>query len=151
MFCNLAQNDPMNYLKALFSLVLIAGLAACATDTNENSDSAEEMHEHSTSEEIVLNNGKKWHVDENMMAFIRAMEEDVLAYPDMEETSDALKAKLQENLDNLTSNCTMKGQAHDELHKWLLPYIDQVDQLGDDEEWYAELQESFKTFNTYFE
>ena len=59
----------------------------------------------------------------------------------------------KENLDLLTSNCTMKGQAHDELHKWLLPYLDLVTDFSKDKsaEQFAEIQNAFTTFNQYFE
>jgi hypothetical protein len=47
----------------------------------------------------------------------------------------------------------MKGQAHDELHKWLLPYIELADDFSKDRsvEQFAEIQHSFTTFNQYFE
>lgn len=47
----------------------------------------------------------------------------------------------------------MKGQAHDELHKWLLPYIELVDDFSKDKsnENLAKIQESFTTFNQYFQ
>jgi hypothetical protein len=67
-----------------------------------------------------------------------------------------LAVKLQGNLDLLTSSCTMTGKAHDELHKWLLPYIDLVKELStaendtEAEQAYKEIQSSFETFNTYF-
>ena len=68
-----------------------------------------------------------------------------------------LGASLQKNIDLLTSNCTMEGKAHDELHKWLLPYIDMVDKLNksknNDEalHTFQEIGASYKTFNIYFE
>lgn len=51
----------------------------------------------------------------------------------------------------------MKGQAHDELHKWLLPYIDLVNLFSETknkQELQAQLkkiQVSFLTFNQYFQ
>ncbi len=68
-----------------------------------------------------------------------------------------LSENLQKNVDLLTSNCTMKGKAHDELHKWLLPYIDLVKELSEakDETKAAKqfeyIQTSFSTFNQYFQ
>lgn len=69
----------------------------------------------------------------------------------------SLAEKLQSNIELLTSNCTMEGQAHDELHKWLLPYIDMVNELSaakDDTEaskQFVNIQISFTTFNQYFQ
>ena len=40
---------------------------------------------------------------------------------------------LQKNINLLTSNCTMSGEAHDELHKWLIPYMELVNKLSEAE------------------
>jgi hypothetical protein len=50
----------------------------------------------------------------------------------------------------------MTGKAHDELHKWLLPYIDLVGELevaeneAEAAEFFEEIEQSFHTFNEYF-
>ena len=89
-----------------------------------------------------------------MMAHIRNMEKDITSFDNSKpENYQVLADNLKENLDLLTSNCTMKGQAHDELHKWLLPYLDLVDDFSKNKsaEQFTEIQNSFKTFNHYFE
>lgn len=111
-------------------------------------------HDHSNEISIQLNNGQKWKVDDNMMAHIRNMEKEVTTFDkEKPENYQVLADNLKENLDLLTSNCTMKGQAHDELHKWLLPYIDLVDNFSDGKtnDQFTEIQHSFITFNQYFE
>jgi hypothetical protein len=47
----------------------------------------------------------------------------------------------------------MKGKAHDELHKWLVPYIELVDAFSKDKSanQYTEMKHSFLTFNQYFQ
>lgn len=113
---------------------------------------------HIDSNEIVLNNGEKWKVDEKMLVHIRNMENDINSFENTSNTDyKELAKKLQSNLDLLTTNCTMKGQAHDELHKWLLPYIDLVNVFSETknkQELQAQLkkiQASFLTFNQYFQ
>jgi hypothetical protein len=70
---------------------------------------------------------------------------------------DGLGLKLQQGIDSLTQNCTMKGEAHDELHKWLVPYMELVEEFNaaEDElelnDLYQKLKESFIRFNTYFQ
>lgn len=89
-----------------------------------------------------------------MIAHIRTMENDVTSFDkETPENYQLLADNLKKNLDLLTSNCTMKGQAHDELHKWLLPYIELVDDFSKDKsnENLAKIQESFTTFNQYFQ
>jgi hypothetical protein len=107
---------------------------------------------------IELNNGEKWKVDANMITHIRNMENDVISFAKVEQKDyKSLAEKLQSNIDLLTSNCTMKGKAHDELHKWLLPYIDLVKELSEAkdeteaEKQFQNIQTSFTTFNQYFQ
>jgi hypothetical protein len=88
-----------------------------------------------------------------MMEHIRNMENDIVAFTNKSDKNyTQLASKLKANLDLLTSNCTMKGQAHDELHKWLVPYIDLVDSLEKEntDEQFKAIQHSFETFNQYF-
>lgn len=150
--------------KIIFISLLFYSLSACTSshenheehNTHSENEAAHEEHHHDDSEEIVLNKGEKWLVDSNMMSFIRKMEKAVTTFDSKKGDYESLSKTLQENLDQLTSNCTMTGQAHDELHKWLLPYIDLVDVLANaenDEQAKSALEDlvdSFETFNTYF-
>ncbi len=111
----------------------------------------------SNNEPIVLVNGEKWEVIESMVGYIRTMEKDVALFERSEEKDYQLLAdKLSDNIGLLTSNCTMKGAAHDEMHKWLLPYIGLVKELSkakgdaDSAAVYSEIQNSFKEYNQYF-
>ncbi len=120
-------------------------------------NASQDGHQHHAGESIALNKGQKWKVDDNMLVHIRNMEKDVAEYVGSgAKDYRTLAKKLQTNTNLLTSNCTMKGKAHDEMHKWLLPYIDLVNELSKttiDSEAAGiveNLQESFITFNQYF-
>lgn len=69
----------------------------------------------------------------------------------------ALAKVIDENIESLTSNCTMTGQAHDELHKWLVPFIELSEQFDaateqtEQEKIYQEIKNAFVEYNTYFE
>lgn len=145
---------------AAFSLML----SSCGNSTNEKSNNLTKVAEHNEnyhddeSEAIELNSGEKWNVDANMITHIRNMENDVVSFPKVEQKDyKSLSEKLQSNIDLLTSNCTMKGKAHDELHKWLLPYIDLVKELSEAKDeteastHFENIQISFTTFNQYFQ
>jgi hypothetical protein len=147
-------------LNSITALSLL--LVSCGNPTNQKSQKTtdvitQEVHQNAV-ESIELNNGEKWEVDTNMMEIIKKMENDVLTFANNEKKDyPNLAIKLQSNLDLLTSNCTMTGKAHDELHKWLLPYIDLVSELeeaGDAilaEQQFKNIQTSFSTFNQYFQ
>lgn len=131
------------------------------TQVETQSESKSNEHQHSESDAIELNNGAKWKVVPEMLQYIRYMETDVDHFFETRhsELNDftRLGGSLKKNIDLLTSNCTMEGKAHDELHKWLLPYIAKVDELNQSKNSdeashiFDELKSSFKTFNTYFE
>ena len=139
-------------------------LYSCGNSTNKKSNNLTETAEHNEhhhddeSEAIELNNGVKWKVDANMITHIRNMENDVVSFAKVEQKDyKSLSEKLQSNIDLLTSNCTMKGKAHDELHKWLLPYIDLVKELSEAKneteasKHFENIQTSFTAFNQYFQ
>ena len=139
-------------------------LFSCGNTSNEKSKEetetvTHEEHQHNAEiQTIELNNGEKWKVDANMITHIRNMENDVNSFAKIEQKDyKSLSEKLQSNIDLLTSNCTMKGKAHDELHKWLLPYIDLVKELSEAKDeteaskQFKNIQTSFTTFTRYFQ
>ena len=143
-------------IKIAFLATVVLLIFSCNTKSKEEktTEIKTEEHQHSESETIQLNNGEKWKVDDNMMLHIRNMEKDVDHFDQEKDTNYSLLAdKLKTNIDILTSNCTMKGQAHDELHKWLVPYIELVDSFSEEKSanQFTEIQNSFKTFNQYFQ
>ena len=143
-------------LKIKIALLATVGvlLFSCNTKSKEVKiiEIKTEKHQHSESEPIQLNEGRKWKVDENMMLHIRNMENDVINFGE-EKDYALLAGKLKANIELLTSNCTMKGKAHDELHKWLVPYMELVDAFYKEKSahQFTEIQHSFETFNQYFE
>ena len=148
--------QEMLKIKIAFLATVVLLLFSCNTKSKEEktTEIKTEEHQHSESETIQLNNGEKWKVDDNMMLHIRNMEKDVVHFDQEKSTNYSLLAnKLKTNIDILTSNCTMKGQAHDELHKWLVPYIELVDSFSEEKSanQFTEIQNSFKTFNQYFQ
>ena len=153
-------------MKKITILIPVIGLIlfSCGNTSNEKSKEqtetvTHEEHQHNAEiQTIELNNGEKWEVDTNMITHIRNMENDVISFAKVEQKDyKSLSEKLQSNIDLLTSNCTMKGKAHDELHKWLLPYIDLVKELSEAkdeteaEKQFQNIQTSFTAFNQYFQ
>lgn len=145
-------------------LISVLILVACANEKKEESKNVmeekpteETAHDHS-SDELKLNEGAKWKVDDSMMVYLRNMESTITNFlPKDKNSYQNLSDTLKSNIDLLTSNCTMKGAAHDELHKWLIPYIDKVNDLAESENQdetvllYQDLKNSFSTFNQFFE
>jgi len=111
-------------------------------------------------EKLVLNNGKKWVVVPEMMKFLKNMDYAVVEFDKKEnptkEEYQNLAVLIDKNIRDLTANCTMKGQAHDELHKWLVPFMtlstafDEAEKIENLKDVYLKIKASYKTFNTYF-
>ena len=156
-------------MKIKFIFLFAVGLIflGCNSASNENTqvqkDSivTEEQHHHEEQETIVLDSGKKWVVVPEMMKYIRSIESGVTEFSKKENPEfnayKNLAQLIDKNLGSLTSNCTMTGKAHDELHKWLVPFLDlskEFSKSTNQEEAKKSLQkikESFNEFNTYFE
>lgn len=151
--------------KGLFSFMPILILAsACSrlSDKTERDDQthAKDDHEHHDSAAapaIALDNGEKWTADENTLRLVRKMEDEVFAFGKAPESDYKILAdSLRKDLDLLVAGCTMKGTAHDELHKWLLPNINYVKALSGAEtrqeanEIMKKLDESYDVFNQSF-
>lgn len=142
---------------SLFACILIFVCTACDNDNSKNQNEvlmqniSKESTSVNTEQAINLNDGKKWTVDSIMMVYIRAMETDIQAYSQSKET-ERLSDSLQTNIGRLTASCTMKGQAHDELHKWLLPFIATADSLKEkkEENSLKNLEAALTRFHIYF-
>jgi|JI71714B2RNA_FD_contig_51_100778_length_1377_multi_2_in_0_out_0_2 hypothetical protein len=147
--------------KQFIYLLLLSGVLifSCGKPQTKQETTQQASKEHVPSQHgIELNEGNKWKVDEQMMVYLRAMEKAVEAYTgDGADSFDTLAIFLQEQTNGLTSNCTMEGKPHDELHKWLLPYMELVTSMQgakDETQQRAillQLNASFTELNTYFE
>ena len=141
----------MNKLKISVLVLSVFFLFSCNDKTKTELTEGAETHQHSNYDDLQLNDGKKWKVDDNMMLIISKMEKEVASTPN--ENYQVLIDNLGRNIDLLTSNCTMEGEAHDELHKWLLPFIEDVKVFSNDKsaDNFTKIKNAFITFNQYFE
>lgn len=127
------------------------------TKTNDQEMHSEMEVNPSEPASISLNDGEKWSVNEEMKPFI--LEAEVILNQYTEGNSSdytTLAAQLKEKNAGLIKSCTMKGESHDELHKWLHPHMELIESLGNsDSEEEANtiiesLQRSFETYHQYF-
>lgn len=109
-------------------------------------------------EPIGLDRGQRWTVNPEMRPHIEQGRSILLEYVAAGvEDPERLAEQLQEQNSMLISSCTMEGQAHDELHKWLHPHLNLVRRLGkaqtaeEAQEIIGELQTSYQTYDRYFE
>jgi rhamnogalacturonyl hydrolase YesR len=124
--------------------------------TTENEVTTEIIAE--DSDELSLNDGAKWKVNEDMLPHIIGGEELLNSYISTNDTNYvALAEQLKSQNKNLISSCTMTGKSHDALHNWLHPHIQLVNALNEAESIedaqgiIEELKTSYTTFAIYFE
>ena len=131
------------------TIVFIISLLAwsCNNSENNNKDNQEAS--------IELNNGPKGKVNAEMSPYIVEAENILNTYNSNNHYN--VDKQLKDQNKSLIKSCNMKGKSHDELRKWLHPHIQLVDALSKAEsehkaeEIIAQLKESFKTYNTYFQ
>lgn len=108
--------------------------------------------------DINLNNGEKWKVNAEMKPYIEKGNElltEFISKNDKDYHKLAEDLKAQNN--SLIQSCTMKGESHDELHKWLYPHIEIIEELlnakstAEAEKIIIQLEKSFNTYQKYFE
>ncbi|MFN3528884.1 MAG: hypothetical protein ACK417_03055 [Bacteroidia bacterium] len=79
---------------------------------------------------LQLNGAERWQMNREMQLPVAASEALLQSYvnsgaPD----ADSLARSLRKLSKELISSCKMEGQGHDELHKWLHPYLKQLSEL----------------------
>lgn len=139
-------------------------LSSCGNSTNEKSNNQTEVAEHNEhhhddeSEALKLNSGAKWIVNEEMKPFILEAESILNKYIESQSQDyRTLAAQLLEKNSGLIKSCTMKGESHDELHKWLHSHIELIESLSKAEtteeanKIISNLQKSFSNYHQYFQ
>ena len=127
-----------------------------AVEDNENPEDEEKSDEHDESVKLELNNGEKWAMNAEMKPFINEMESQVKAYDPVNGDFKMLGKNLSDTNDNLIKSCTIKGTPHDVLHAWLMPHMQEIDQLkkaenrDDANHIVGELKESMEKYHEYF-
>lgn len=102
---------------------------------------------------IELNDGKRWPVSEGMKPYIKTSFEIINSNPD---SFEKRAPELSELKNEFINSCDMSGVGHDNLHTWLMPYIDLLNELetADSErmsELQLELKNAQKVYRAHFE
>lgn len=109
---------------------------------------------------VQLDNGKKWKANAETTEGINKMMASVkkAASSDMSDidTYRALGSTLQQDFNEIFQKCTMTGEAHDQLHNFLLPMVDMVKtfekkDMASCEKMLPEIKEHLGSYYAYFE
>jgi hypothetical protein len=150
-------------MKISYVLILfVFCLYSCGNSTHEHVEPSQVEEEQNTrhnheNEVIELNKGEKWVVSIAMKPHLDNGRKLVEAYLSSGETDyQKLAQQLEDENEQLISNCKMTGKSHDELHKWLHPHLELVESLSSSTSEDAkiivqQLKESYEKYAEYFQ
>lgn len=154
----------MKKLTKLTALALLAGFVSCsekpANDTSKVEDAEIVSEKHNDHEqigeksELHLNDGEKWEANSETNEGIANMQNAIKKYREEESSDlDSLQMDLFSEFRTLVDKCTMKGEAHDQLHHYIIPLKKKIDGLtaGDIQENVEQLDSYLDTYRQYFE
>lgn len=129
-----------------------------STNEHEGHSHDEAEHSHSEYEVLLSEEGEKWEANPETTDGINAMKEKVQDFIDGNtESSDfeSLKAELEKEYQTIFQKCTMKGEAHQQLHNYLVPMKYMLEELGsgDEElqkEKLGEIKDHLNEYSNYF-
>ena len=135
------MKKSIRYIAAVFLIAIMA--SACGS--NDHSGDAGNLQ---------LDNGKKWKANPETTQGINNMITMVDRYNESGDNGEYsnLKADLESEFKLIFKNCTMTGAAHDQLHNYLMPLKDIIDQLEEPQpETILLLDDHLQMYFEYFE
>ncbi len=160
------MNIPPTPSTILFGLSVL--FSACGPGKDEqhldgahSTDAASAASDSASGPLLELNNGQRWVVSPPMLVPIRRMQQRIAAAVVTDAATELDHAVLADSLfvdiDALVAGCTMEGKAHAELHDWLMPHMQLVQDLEKTTDTVQarkileELAASSEEFDRYFE
>jgi hypothetical protein len=129
----------------LLSVLAIAAFSAC-------NHSGESHQGHDIAVQLDAN-GQRWAANPETTAGIARMQSVVAAYEGRNSPEDrqAMRSELETAFQNIFAQCTMKGEAHDQLHNYLFPMKDLFGQIETSDEAVKALKAHLDRYGAYFE
>jgi hypothetical protein len=141
--------------KILYFISCAIVLGACNNSSTKVSNSANSSTDSVAQQtELVLNNGAKWKANAETNKGIEKMQKLVADYLISANNNNvALSESLNGMFTEILEACTMEGEAHEQLHHFLMPLKTKIDMLkekGGQEE-VSSLQYYLANYHQYFE
>jgi hypothetical protein len=119
--------------KILFIVFSTIFLVACNQGVNKNESTENSTNDQNETTELTLNNGAKWQADSmtnRHLIEIKTMANmfKVAPFPAVEKYQ-ILGSDLQASFNSMIKDCTLKGAPDEALHKWMLPILNQAQEL----------------------
>jgi len=155
----------MKKLFYLFPLALM-GLTACSSNsTQEAKQDDQEVSATKTETEgdleheghggsVALDNGKKWQANPETTQGVEKMSTIVAEGLSAAKEPASLQEPLKMEFQTIFDKCTMTGEAHEQLHNFLIPikgYLDKLATPDANETTLRDMQAYLGTYKNYFE
>ena len=157
------MKSPLPYALSL-AVLLIAACAGPLEDhaeahdhgngaTHENGEADQEQSPaQSGIPEVVLNNGQRWVANPETTEGVMKMSALLAKHDPSTGDPEILKAGLEEEFALIFERCTMTGEAHEQLHNYLLPLHQRLNKTDfKDKSELGELQAYLGTYGNYFD
>lgn len=147
----------MKKIKLVLFLLAIVSIGSCKKNKeDQTSKEANEINSVSeknteTAAEVGLNKGQLWVANPETTDGITTLQKIILESGE-EESALILKEKLKSEFAMIFKKCTMKGEAHNQLHNYLIPLKLKIDNLEDSNkaEIKKEIQAHLEQYKLFF-
>jgi hypothetical protein len=143
-------SGSISFIILFASLLMISGCGGKTADKTED--------EQITESSVQLNNGTKWQANPETTTGINNMIQILSDFQEGENASDyvMLKKNLEAEFTMIFEKCTMTGDAHDQLHNYLMPLKDLLAKLESSDAIVsstvvADTDEHLQLYGEYFE
>ncbi len=152
--------------REIFRIAVVAIMLfnySCGHQSKDKSDHqhAEEVektdHHDSSEAPVVLNNGKQWIANPETTVGINNMINIMDSFSEKDNVAafKKLTQDLQEELDGIFKKCTMDGEGHNQLHNFLIPVKNLLEDMGSSDlskcrESYEKLRRHLSDYNKFF-
>ena len=143
----------------LLSIFMASLVSMCSHDTDQEARHTEIIHEEEKA--LALNGTERWQADEPTKRHVQQLQALVKEFKLQAENNTAgayndLGQAMQAELQQMFKDCTMKGPAHDMLHVYLVPLVEDVKLLEGKDEANAEtafvrISARLQEYTTYFQ
>ena len=144
-------------MKKIVKLITVVAISLLAVSCGNNSEKKKtstseetkveiktESEHHENEEELKLNNGKRWEANLETTEGVKKLQMQLKGFSGKEsvESYAKLTKELEVTFAEIFEKCTMKGEAHNQLHNFLKPMLDLFDGMKS-----GDLKECEKSFD----
>lgn len=115
---------------AILALILTLG---CKNEPKTDSEVGAVPHQEIV--QLQMNHGEKWQANKETQEGIKSMDSLITTFKNQERKDyKSLGNQLSKKTSYVIKNCSMKGEAHDQLHVVLIPMLDKITIMKESED-----------------